>query len=400
MRTTSNGGEEASLNLNLSHCLLAVFRNLVLSLISLLINIFHGNICWGTEEINGRRLVNDLSFQLRKKGAGLMLTAEMKGAIVKRIVWKLGKCSSGWDLRGWRTPSQARCSKISPWNCVSQGVSSSDTWRTCTTGKWERKWALLYGFCILSLHSCITRKPHTEKDKQRWQDECPLVPAYEKKWQLLSDCASLGKKLLLNPTTWSGAQALLCVTEIPPRVLINESPCLGTSLSFWIQMLDKVSHTNVIPVMLLLYMQHEERKFTQAITPEWLMLSAGSHIAYSGITFLCTGIHRFPGKDCWVWAMRSTWKSCRNGEKSTVCLQTKAGSEERGPGSYTGTAQSRTAVVLETQREKLAYRRILFFRGDLQTRMHAHAHTHTICIYIFMFLCCFADDFLAQSQLT
>lgn len=87
-------------------------------------------------------------------------------------------------------------------------------------------------------------------------------------------------------------------------------------------------------------------------------------------------------------------------KKHSVFTNCKAGSEARGPGSYTGTAQSRTAVVLETQREKLAYRRILFFRCDPQTRMHAHAHTHYIYIYIFIFLCCFADDFLAQSQST
>lgn len=32
------------------------------------------------------QLVNDLHFQLRKKGAGLMLTMEIKGTIVKNII--------------------------------------------------------------------------------------------------------------------------------------------------------------------------------------------------------------------------------------------------------------------------------------------------------------------------
>lgn len=38
-------------------------------------------------------------------------------------------------------------------------------------------------------------------------------------------------------------------------------------------------------------------------------------------------------------------------KKHSVFTNCKAGSEARGPGSYTGTAQSRTAVVLETQRK-------------------------------------------------
>lgn len=35
-----------------------------------------------------------------------------------------------------------------------------------------------------------------------------------------------------------------------------------------------------------------------------------------------------------------------------------------------GTALSETTVVLETQREKLAYRRIIFFRGKLCVFTH------------------------------
>ena len=68
--------------------------------------------------------------------------------------------------------------------------------------------------------------------------------------------------------------------------------------------------------------------------------------------------------------IRSIWKSYRNGEKNSALTNHEAISEERGPGSYVGTAQSETTVVLETQREKLAYRRILFCRGNLCACVH------------------------------
>lgn len=64
-------------------------------------------------------------------------------------------------------------------------------------------------------------------------------------------------------------------------------------------------------------------------------------------------------------------------KKNSVLTNHEAVSEERGPGSYMGTALSETTVVLETQREKLAYRRILFFRGNLRVRTHTHMHTNT-----------------------
>lgn len=59
-------------------------------------------------------------------------------------------------------------------------------------------------------------------------------------------------------------------------------------------------------------------------------------------------------------------------EKNSVLTNHAVVSEEGGPGSYMGTALSETTVVLETQREKLAYRRVLeCFSETLYT------HTHT-----------------------
>lgn len=60
-------------------------------------------------------------------------------------------------------------------------------------------------------------------------------------------------------------------------------------------------------------------------------------------------------------------------KKKSVLTNHAVISEEGGPGSYVGTALSETTVVLETQREKLAYRKGLeCFSEALYT------HTHTI----------------------
>lgn len=76
-----------------------------------------------------------------------------------------------------------------------------------------------------------------------------------------------------------------------------------------------------------------------------------------------------------MWVIRSVWKSYRNGGKNSALTKHEAVSEEGGPRSYMGTALSETTVVLETQTEKSAYRRILFFRGNLRVRVHKHTHS-------------------------
>lgn len=113
------------------------------------------------------------------------------------------------------------------------------------------------------------------------------------------------------------------------------------------------------------------------VTPELPMPSAGSHRSSFWANFSVCWYSQIPGVglfsvgEHWI----SIWKSYINGEKNSALTNHEAVSEERGPGSYMGTALSETTVVLETQGEKLAYRRILFFRGNLCARTHAHTHT-------------------------
>lgn len=64
--------------------------------------------------------------------------------------------------------------------------------------------------------------------------------------------------------------------------------------------------------------------------------------------------------------IRNIWE-----KKNSVLTNHAVVSEEGGPGSYMGTALSETTVVLETQREKLAYRRALeCFSETLYTHIH------------------------------
>lgn len=98
-------------------------------------------------------------------------------------------------------------------------------------GKWERKYVLLYGFCRLPLHSCITRKLQTAEDKQwQWQNELAhlLVPAYAKMTSIKQLCQSRKNAAKSYYVLW--AQPLLLSRCFPEYKFNEETSCLWMPL--------------------------------------------------------------------------------------------------------------------------------------------------------------------------